>query len=323
MAFFAGNKKTLYFGTQSGKGTPQTTPTLAMRVTDFTPNEVRAKIQLAETDASAQEAGNVVVGVTPGATFSAYMRPSEFDFWAAALLGNNVDSGSNPNYIHTADADETQPYLTMYEVEPSLLCNQHTDIRVTSLTARGGAGQALEVSITIEALGFAAGATAPTSPAPVSEQPFVYPEVSITKGASTPGTFDSFEITINRNATRLQGDNGMTSLDIIPGKFAVNGTATKYVADDDDQRSVDTGSSSGTAPTTTIFTEALSILVARTANLRVTFDMDAVEWTTREAGVRTDGTPLMEVLGFRTVPQATLAGNLQIITRNAKATPDT
>lgn len=322
MAFFAGNKKTLYFGTQVAKGTPQTTPTLAMRVTDFTPNEVRQKIQLAETDASAQESGNVVVGVTPGFSFSAYMRPSEFDFWAAALLGNNVDSGTTPNFIHTADADETQPYLTMYEVEPSLLCNQHTDIRVNSLTARGGAGQALEVTIACEALGFAAGATAPTTPAPVTEQPFVYPEVAITKGGATPGTFDSFEITVNRNGTRLQGDNGMSSIDFIPGKFSVSGTVTKFVAADDDQRLIDTGSTSGTTPTTTIGTQTLVLLIARTANLRVTFDMDAVEFLTREAGVRTDGTPLMEVLAFRTVPQATLAGNLQVITRNAKATPD-
>lgn len=321
--FLAGNKKVLYLGTQSAKGTAQTTPTKCMRVTDFSPNQVRQTIQLAETDASTQESADVVVGVTPGFSFTSYMRPSEFAFLSAALLGNNADTGSTPNYIHTADGDETQPYLTIYEVEPSVLCNQYVDCRVTSLTARGGAGQALEVTVVIESLSFAAGATPPSSPAPASELPYVYPEVTVTKGGASPHTFDSFEITINRNSTRAQGDNGMASLDVVAGKFSVTGTATKFMEDDDDQRRVDTGAAAGTAPTTTIFTETFVILVSRSANTRVTFDMDAVSYVSRTAGVKTDGTPLTEVLGFRTVPQATLAGNLQIITKDQLATVDT
>lgn len=320
--FIAGNKRQLYFGTQSAKGSAQGTPTVCLRVSDFSPNDVRQEIQLSETDALSQDGTDVVVGVEPGFSFKAYLRPSEVDFFASALLGHNVDSGSSPNYTHTADADDTQPYLTMFEVEPSVLCNEYIDCRVTSMTVTGGVGEALEVTVTCEALSFAAGASAPTSPAPANELPYVYPEVTVTKGGAAPGTFQQFEITITRNSTRAQGDSGMTSIDCVAGKFSVTGTITKYQQDDDDQRAVDTGSSSGTAPTTTVFSETLVILVARSANVRVTFDMDSVAWKGRQSAVRTDGTPLLEVMGFRTLPQATLAGTLQVISKNQKATPD-
>ena len=72
----AGNKRTLYVGTQSAKGTPQTTPTKAFRVSDFTPNPVRAEITLAETDAGTQQPADVVVGFQPGFSFKCYLRPS-------------------------------------------------------------------------------------------------------------------------------------------------------------------------------------------------------------------------------------------------------
>lgn len=320
--FLAGNKRQLFLGTQSAKGTAQTTPTVRLSVIDFTPNDVRQMIQLGETDAITQEGADVVVGITPGFTFKAYVRPSQFAFLAQGLLGSNTDSGSDPDFTHTLTPGTT-PYLTMYEVEPSVLCNQYVDVRVTSLQVTGGAGQALEVTVVCEALSFAAGASAPSSPAVLTELPYVYPEVAVTKGGATPGTFDQFDLTISRNGSRAQGDSGMTSLDYVNGKFSVAGTVTKFQADDDDQRQVDTGSTSGTTPTTTVFTEALSILVARTATLRVTFGMTLVSWKSRQAGVRVDGSPLTEVMAFRTVPQATLAANLTITVKDHKATPDT
>lgn len=324
MTFIPGNKRKLFWGKQSGKGTLQTTPTLCIRVEDFTPNDVRQKIQLEETDALTQDGESVVVGITPGFSFKAYLRPSEWDLLCELLLGVNADTGSSPNYTHTQSPAQDNAYATVYEVEPdSVMCNQYGDVRITSAAITGGAGQALEVTMQCEALQFAAGATAPSSPAAAAELPFTYPEVTVTKGGVAGGTVDQFEININRNGQRIQGDNGYTSLDYVNGKLQVTGSITKYMSDDDDQRAVDTGSTSGTAPTGTIFSEALTIRAQRNANLSTLFTFTEVEYVTRQAGVRTDGSPIVEVLAFRTPPQATLAANITVTTKNAKATPST
>lgn len=325
--FIPGNRRVIYAGLQSAKGTAQTTPTVKLRVQDFSPNDVRAKIELDETDALTQDGESVVVGATPGFTLTKYLRPSEDDLLLYALLGANVDSGTTPNFIHTLSPAVAMPYLTIYEAEPSVMCNQYKDVRITQAVIRGGAGQALTVVYTCEALDFAAGATEPSTPTdPVSELPFVYPEVTNTLAGSAPGTVDEFELTIARGGQRIQGDLGLKSQDYVPGKLVVSGSITKYPtldsSGDDYQRAVDVGSKSGTAITTAIYTETLNIKALRTANLSIEFDMDEVEYTTRQAGPRTDGSPLVEVLAFRTPPQATLAGDVTCVLKNAKATPD-
>lgn len=326
-SFVPGNRRSLYAGLQTAKGTPQTTPTLKLRVQDFSPSDVRQMIELEETDASSQDGENVVVGLTPGFTVTKYLRPSEDDLLLYALLGDNVDSGTNPNFTHTIAPLVTSPYLTVYEAEPGIMVNRYQDVKITQAVIRGGAGQALVVTYTCEALDFLAGETEPAVPtAPVSELPFVYPEVTNTLAGSAPGTVDEFEITIARGGQRIQGDLGMASQDYVNGKFVVSGSITKYVTNDtsgdDYQRAIDTGTKAGTTPDTVVYGETLNIQALRNANLSISFDMDEVQYTTRQAGPRTDGSPLIEVLAFRTPPQATLAGDLTVVVKNAKATPD-
>ena len=326
--FRPGNRRTIYDGLQSAKGTPQTTPTQKLRVQDFTPSEVRQKTELEETDALAMDGESVAVGLIPGFTIAKYLRPSEDDLLFHYLLGTTVDTGTNPNFTHTESPSLTPPFGTFYEAEPGLMVNRYVDVAVVSATVRGGAGQALTVSYQCEALDFLAGETEPVAPAnPVSELPFVYPEVTNTLGGSAPGTVDEFELTISRVGQRIQGDLGMKSQHYQQGKLVVSGSITKYVTDDtsgdDYQRAIDTGSKTGTTPTTAIYTEPLNIKAVRNANLSVEFDMDEVEYTTRQAGPRTDGSPLVEVLAFRTPPQPTLAGDITVIWKNAKATVQT
>lgn len=323
--FVPGNRRALYIGLQTAKGTVQATPTLKLRVQDFSPNEVRQKIELEETDAQTMDGESVAVGVTPGFSFSKYLRPSEDDLLLTALLGQSTDTGAGP-FTHTIIPTLLPPFLTVFEAEPGIMCNRYQDITIISATIRGGAGQALTVTYQCEALDFLAGATEPVTPAlPVSELPLVYPEVTHTLGGVAPGTVDEFELTIARGGQRIQGDLGMKSQHYQIGKFVVTGSITKYVpnsaAGDDYQRAIDTGSKTGTVPTTAILTEALNIKALRNAGLSIEFDLDEAEYTTRQAGPRTDGSPLVEVLAFRTPPQPTLAGDLTAIVINSKATP--
>lgn len=323
---FPGNRRTLYVGLQTAKGTPQTTPTLKLRVRNFQKGEVRQKIELEETDSSTQDGESVVVGVGPSFSFELYTRPSEIDLLLYALLGVNADTGTTPNFTHTQSPAIVMPYLTIFEAEPGVWCNRWSDVRLPLGVFRGGAGQALTANFGAEALDFLAGVTEPTAPAnPVSELPFIYPEVTNTLAGSAPGTVDEFELSIARGGGRAQGDIGFKSQDYIPGKLVVSGSITKFnpsdATGDDYMRAVDVGSKAGTAPTGDIYTESLNIKAVRNANLSLEFDMDEVEYTTRQADPRTDGSPLIEVLSFRTPPQATLAGDITATIKNAKPTP--
>jgi hypothetical protein len=322
VTFVAGNKRTLYFGTQSAKGTPQTTPTKAFRVSDFTPNPTRAQITLAETDATTQQPADVVVGYQPGFTFKCYLRPSNAALLFKSLLGTNADSGTTPNYTHTQSAALTTPYLTVHEVEPSVWANQYVDCRVTQIQLDMQSGGAIEATVTVEALSFNGGATAPVSPAAGSDLPYVYPELVVTRGGVADGTNSQVTLTIARNGARAQGDNGFSSLDYVNGLFSIAGQITRYADTDAYRRRVDTGSATGTALTTTIYSETLEIKATRDANTSVDISIAAVSYPTDVAAVDTAGNPLAEVLGFRSLPQSTLAGNVTVVIKDQLATPD-
>lgn len=322
MTFYAGNQKKLYAGTQSGKGTAQNTPTIVFRLEEFTPDEVRAKQQTAETDGLTQDGADVVTAIQPGFTFKCYARPSEVAFLYQALLGGVSNSGSGPNYTHTETPTLATPYLTFFEVDPSLLCNKYVDGRVTRIEATGEAGGFIELTVNVAACSFEAGASPPSSPAFADELPYTYPEVKVTKGGVYDGSRDAWSLVIDRQGKRALGDAGLASLDYVNGKFAVTGSLTQFAQADDDQRQVDTGSTSGTDPTTDIYSEALKIELIRDSNTQIKFEMAEVSYPTRAAAVNPDGSPLLEVLGFRTLPQSTLAGNITVTVKDQRATPD-
>lgn len=320
--FVAGNKRLLYVGTQSVKGTPQTTPTKAFRVSDFSPNPTRQQITLAETDATTQQPSDVVVGYQPGFSFKCYLRPTNAALLFKSLLGTNGDSGAGPNYTHTQSAALTTPYLTVYEVEPSVWANQYVDCRVTQIQLDMQAGGAIEATVTVEALSFNGGATPPGSPAAGSDLPYVYPEILVTRAGANPGTASQVSIIIARNGSRAQGDNGFGSLDYVNGLFSISGQITKYADTDADRRRVDTGTAAGTALTTTIYSETLEIKATRDANTSLDIAIAAASYPTNVAAVDTSGNPLAEVLGFRSLPQTTLAANVVVVCKDQLATPD-
>lgn len=321
MSFVPGNKRTIYLGTQDDKDTPQDTPTAAFRVEDFTPGQVRQLIRLAETDRTTQRPRNVVVGYTPGFTFKTYLRPSQAGILLASLLGADVDTGTTPHYIHTITPDVDTPYLTVFEEEPDVLVNEYDGVRCTSIQFDGATGGALEATVICEALGFVAGGDAPDLAAAL-DLPFVYPEVAIARATVHAGNKSQFTITVARNGQRAQGDNGFSSIDYINGLFSVDGSFTQYMDSDADQRQVDTGSKTGTVPTTAIYEEALSIKATRDANTSIEFQMPAVSYTAETRAVAVDGSPLAEVLTFETDQQATLAANLVVVVKDAQATPN-
>ncbi len=314
-----GNAVTLAVGKQSAKGTPQTTPTYKLKLTggDVAPD--RNIIQLAETDATRQAGASVVVGESVAGSTTHYLRPDDFGLIAYLAMGANADSGTTPNYTHTATSSNSAPYATLYKAYNSTtLVDQYVDCRVTSLTVSGQAGGALTYAVTWAGLSATLGSTDPVLAA-VSQTPLVYPNVTVTKGGATPGTVDSFDLTINNSGAMVQGDSGLANIDYVFGLFSVSGTMSLLFQSDADYRAFHTGSTSGTALSSTIFAEALTILAQVNANLSVSFVMTQVEYTAYPLAPNVDGSPIRVAMAFRAKPQATIANTLSIVTKNAVA----
>lgn len=317
MPAVAGNAWTMAIGKQTAKGTPQTTPTYKLKAVsgDVTPR--RDILTLAETDASRQSGAQVVVGTGVEGTTEHYLRPDDFGLIAYLAMGANADTGTGPNYTHTATAASSSPYATLFKaINVTTLVDRYSDMRIGSLTVRGSAGGALTYSAAWQGLTALLGSTDPVLSV-VTQTPLVYPNVTVTKGGTTADIVDSFEITINQNPTLIIGDTGLSASEIVWGMFDVSGTMSLLFESDATYRAFHTGSTSGTSPTTTIFAEVLTILAEVTANLSVSFVMTEVEYTDYPVTNNTDGSPIRVAAAFRAKPQPAIANTLSIVTKNA------
>lgn len=327
--FFAGNSKLILIKKQADAATPAdlNSGALAFRIYEWSKTPVRTQGPLDETDASIQQSGSHVTAITPGFSFGMYGRASELDLIAEALLGLDDDQASGGPIIHTATPDQEQPYYTIGEVDPyAYTVYDGCKLVAGTFTAQDTGQTELRVTgLQWDALGYTAGGTAPDPlPTPVDELPFIYAECAVSYDDVHPGTTNEFSVTVNRNAIRAQGDTGFRGLAVIAGKFQVDGQFTRYVANDEILRAVDTGSKTGTDPTAVLYTESMQILFDRPVDdLQFQIASQEIAYETRQAAIDPSaGTPYKEVLGFRTQPQAALEDNITIVTVNAKSTPD-
>lgn len=324
MAGQPGNAWTLAFGKQTAKGTPNTTPSMKLRYTGgFGPSPVRNFITLAETDAIRQQGDPVVVGTRVEGSSEHYIRPAEFHRIADAHLGSTATTGAGPNYTHTSSstAAGSTPYVTLYKALASnVLVDRYQDCQINSLTCRGGAEQALTASLDWLGLVALLGQTDPAG-TPVSQNPLVYPHVTVTLGGSATGIVDSFEVTSNQGKTLIIGDTGLTAADTAAGLYAVSGSLSILFENQDDYREFHTGTAAGTSPGTTIAGKTLNITAAIDANTSVAWDMDDIVIESYPVEGNTDGSPLRVAMGFRSRRGAALANVLEIITKNQTAGP--
>jgi hypothetical protein len=319
MAVIAGNALDLALGKQSGKATPQGTPQIRMRyISGFGPTPNRETIITAETDASRQEGDPVVVAIDVRGSSEHYVRPTENRILTHSLMGQTSTGGSGP-YTHTSSSTSSgsAPYYTLYRtVNASSETTRMTDVQVSSITWRGGAGQALSATVEWFGLGSLVGQTDPGTPAAASESPLVYPQVTCTKNSSHDGSVASFEITANQNRTPWQGDSGTAPFDVVPGLYSVTGSLVMLFQSDADWRKFFTGSTSGTTLGTTIGTEPLNIIAAAGADDSISWDFDNIFITSYEPQHNTDGSPLTAAISFKSKRDATLANVLEVVTKS-------
>lgn len=322
MAPVSGNFYTLAIGKQSAKGSAQTTPTYKLKVTGGDISPSRQEFELAETDASRQQGSTVIVGAHVEGNPEFYVRPDDFGLLAYGLLGTNADGGTASNYVHVASMlnSGALPYFTIYKaVGSTVLVDRYVDVRLSGMKVKGQAGQPLSVELDVMGLTADFGQTDPVL-APVSQDPLVYPNVTVTKGGSAPGTVEAFELDITNNPLLIEADTGITPYDIVPGKLQVSGTMTVLFENDADYRAFHTGSTSGTTMTTTLYRQQLILNASVNANLGVQFLLNNVAYTAYPVAPDPSGAPIKVAIGFRSQRDATTLPNyVQITTRNGVA----
>lgn len=315
MSGVSGNIYTLQVGRQTAKGTAQTTPAYALKVTGGDISPQRETIQLAETDSSRQEGATVVVGSRVEGTPEFYIRPSDFGLFAYAALGGLSTGGTAPNYIHTVTPANAGPYLTIYKTVGGLIVDRYRDCRVTSMRIRGQAGQPLSCAVTILGLTSLFNQSDPAV-AVVTESPLVYSQLVVTKGGGVPGTVEQFEIVIENGGAPLVGDGSLSPYDYVWGELQVSGTMTLLFESDDDYNRFHTGTAGGTAPTTTLYTEALNLKASVDANTYLEAQVTQVAYTEYPVNGDPGGAPIRVAAGWRAQPQASIANLFRILLAN-------
>jgi hypothetical protein len=326
VSLIPGNVEVLAFGIQTDKDTPATDPVIAIALEDNSLDPGVQYVTAAETDANAVEPDDNVVGAQPGGTFKCYARPSEADFFLAALLGKNVDTGAGP-FTHTANIDPAapfgSPYLTIWDIWPGTACVKYTGARLGQGVYSSQPGALVESEYTVQAIGATfvePGDQPDLTGLQVDEEPFTWAELAVSLNGVHAGIVNQFQLAVNRNTSRFEGDNGLSSLDVPNGLLTVSGNLEVAFQDDDLWRAANTGTTGGTALTTTIFEEPLAIDLTRGSGLELKFLLAAMRIMNYKVALKTDGSPASATFDFKSKRSATVSDVIQSVVKNAIAT---
>ena len=324
MSLIPGNIEVLAFAEQVDKDTAAATPKIAVALEDCQLDPNPTFITLAESDSSALQGDDVVVGATPGGTFKKYVRPSEEDFFLYNLLGKNTDTGVGDPYTHTAEIDDTAPfttpYLTIWDIWPGIATVKYVGARLSQAAYSSQAGAAWEAEYTVVALQALLGELEPDlTGLVVDELPFTWPDTTVTLGGVHGGTVNQAQLTISRGTNAFPGDNGLVALDIPNGLFGVSGNLEVAFEDDALLRAANTGDTAGTALTTTTFSESVVIDLLRGANREVKFTLTDAQIKNFQVSLKTDASPATATFDFKAKRNVTLADVITTIVKNAVA----
>jgi hypothetical protein len=299
------NAAVLGVALQSAKGAPNPTPDIILPYTG-TPSLVPGTqlVTLAETDASAQEGDDVVVGTEPGGGSEHYLRPTAFATIVRALMGAPAGGDYAPG---------VQEYFTLIEDRASgVMVAEYDDAKLSQLvlTAQNRGACTYQTSWVALAAAYGGGTI---GNADTSESPLTWPMVQVIRAGAHPGTCNSITLTINRNLTRVPGDQGYNNIDAVAGLFSVTGEMVVLFEDDGDMRAFATGSRTGTVPTPAIYTESLELDIQDTVSGHgANFAMTEIQFSNVTTAVGTDATPAFTTLQFKTKRQVNIADNLTI-----------
>jgi hypothetical protein len=306
MAPIPGNNAVLGIAQQGAKGTPNTSPDFVLGYTGTPSLEAQpVLVTLEETDASAQAGIDVVVGTEPGGNTEHYLRPSSFATIAEAFMGQSAGGVATPAL--------EQPYFTLIEDHAAgTFVKQINDAKLGELVVTAQNRQVITWTGTWTGLSYELGG-ATIGAITETETPLAWPQVQVVRADLHPGTCNSITLTMNRNITRVPGDQGYANIDAVAGLFNVTGEMVVLFEDDGDARAFATGSPTGTIATSTLYTEKLQLIVQFEDLSGVEFAMQEIQFTNVVIGTNTNAEPAYATISFKTVRQADIADNLTII----------
>ena len=318
---FSAKDRILLFKKQVDKTTPVASfaDAMAIRLSEFGPLASRKQGPLAETDSSFQQAATKVQSFAPGFSFGTYGRPTELVLLNELLFGASAGGGTSPT--DTATPDQDSPYFGVLDIAPySDVCMRWDGCRIAAGTFAGSDAEGdTFLKLTgwqVMARTFKHGVAQPVAiPEAVDEDPFIHAEIAVSYDSVHPGTTKAFTLNVNRNSIRAQGDSGFAAFEIAHGLWQVDGTLSRYTADDAMRRTIDTGTPTGTDPTAIVDEQTLSILYDRDSPAAsFLLASQGVSYENREEALDpSSGNPYVEVLTVRTQPQSDIEDNLTAV----------
>jgi hypothetical protein len=323
VSLIPGNIEVLAFAIQTDKDTAATAPKIAVALEDCQLDPNPTFITLPETDASALDGDDVIVGAGPGGTFKKWLRPSEEDFFLYCLLGKDTDTGSADPYTHVAQLDPTSPlsspYLTIWDIWPGVATVKYVGARLAQGAFTSQAGAGWESEYTVVALKALLGESEPDlTGLIVDELPFTWADVAVSLGGTHGGIVNTASLIVARNTKAFAGDNGLQSLDIPNGLVVVSGSLEVAFEDDALLRAANTGSTSGTALTTSVFSEAIAIDLHR-GTRETKFELAHAQIKNPKTAVKTNADPATMTFDFKSKRSTTLSDVIKTTVRNGVA----
>lgn len=283
MAGVAGNQAWFALAKQSsGRGTPATAAVDTLAFSGGTASPNREVDQLSETDASRQEGSSYVRTTGSAGSPECYVRDANIHHILELALGTLASSGTT-NYTHTITPAASLPYATFWRKQGSILWEQFDDCKVSELTISADAGSPLTAAISF--VGRAAtrltadpisGWSAPAD-AIATGSVYNYNEAEVTLAGSATSLVSSFELTITNNVSPQQTDDAVP-YDVVEGLFGVSLGFDVIFDSIAEYARFHTGSTSGTAQSSSLATTSANFIFSKGANNSIAFDFPLIAY---------------------------------------------
>jgi hypothetical protein len=207
-------KGTIAFAVQTAKGSPATVPAVKFKLSGAPSLMPSRTIARYNTTDKGQDPGPAYVSqMGVSGDVPVYVHPDGAAFLFNAVMGQAVDTGATPNFVHTMTYADDVPWLTVWREVGGVITEQFVDVKATDLKISGQAGQPLTATLSLiglQAAPLGAGAvlTALQALASLASKGYIYPEAAgAIKLNAVASKIHQIDVEFNRNASPYQADD--------------------------------------------------------------------------------------------------------------------
>lgn len=306
---------------QTAKGTPNTTPTYQLGVTDG----AVLGADLSQSPVELTQANSLVPphafreSVVPGAELSVLLHPKSIGLPLFAALGSQTVAGASPPFTHTFTPSTALPYLTVTG-DLAGVVHRMSDCKVDKLTISWDATSSPVAKIGVVGTTLAYGVTFGTPTTDDSRAPFLIAAggvFQVDTGSTTPANANitAGEITLDNALSTLLVSNSVAPADVVEGTKKYSVKLTIATDDISEWRKILTGSSGGTTTSATPVIGSFSVKFVLDANTDLQVTANRVAFVADFPDVDTGGGFVtIDVEG--TILQPTTGDAISVVLRN-------